>query len=342
MKDRKPSLYQLSLMILVAVLLLVGVSLVVLNLSGNSQLLRVAYHPDLHGAGIMVLAEEKGFFKDEGLRVELVKFLSGPPEIQAMASGDIDIAYLGMGAHFYAAQGRCKILAIDSLNLGDMVIAHRDSGIKGLRDLRGKRIGVPRGTSGEMILSLALDQAKLRPEEVRIVNMDVAGAVAAFVARKIDVVALWVPYTTEIERQVGKENVIRLADNARFIPEYAFLNSWVTTERFLKRHPGLAVKFMRAWARANDYRYHNLEETVGLTSQFTQMPEGSLRMMVRSTQWLESRAIATYFQDGTAAQWYENQEGIFVKTGKLARVVAARRFLRPEPLLRALGRRVKE
>ena len=336
MKDRNPSFYQLSLISFAAALLLVGISLIVLNSAGGSQLLRIAYHPDLHSAGILVLAEEKGFFKDEGLRVELVKFLSGPPEVQAMASGDIDIAYLGMGAHFYAGQDRCRILAIDSFNLGDMVIARRDSGIRRLGDLRGKRVGVPQGTSGEMILNLALDQARIRPEEVGIVNMDVAGAVAAFVAGKVDAVALWSPYTTEIERQLGQEKVVLLADNRQFIPEYAFINSWVTTERFLKSRPALAVKFMRVWARANDYRYHHLAETVRLTSQFTQVPEKSLRVMVHQTQWLESRAIKNYFENGTAAQWYENQERMFVKTGRLPRVVDARRFLRPGPLLEAL------
>lgn len=338
MGNLKSFKYQIPLLIFILTISLVGLSLIFLNFSDkNTAMIRVAYHPDLHGAGIMVLAEEKGYFKNEGLRVEMIKFLSGPPEIQALTSGDIDIGYLGPGAHFYAANGQCKVLAIDSLNLGDALIAHKNRGILKVKDLQGKRVGVPKGTSGEMILNLALDKAQIGLEQVNIQYMDVAGAVAAFVAGKIDAVSLWTPYITEIKKRVGADELIILADNNSFSPDYVFLQSWVASDRFLKDHPDLAVKFMRAWIKANDYRLFHMDETVQLTSKFTQIPEDSLRVMVEQTQWFDSKTIKKYFDDGTAAKWYENQEKMFVKIGKQKKVINPSRFLAPEAFLQAFS-----
>jgi NitT/TauT family transport system substrate-binding protein len=339
MIDRhKPSHYQIALVVFIITLLLVGLSLISLNVAEHTPMIRVAYHPDLHGAGIMVLGEEKGYFKSQGLKVEMIKFLSGPPEIQALVAGDIDIGYLGPGAHFYAARGRCKVLTVDSLNLGDAIIARADRKIAAIGDLQGLRVGVVKGTTGEMILKLAMDQAGLKPERVRIIYLDVAGVVAAFVADKIDAVSIWEPYVTEIKKRVGMEKIRVLADNHSFMPEYVFPQSWVASDRFLKRHHDLAVKFMRAWIKANDYRFRHMEETVALTSKFTQVPEDSLRVMVDRTQWLDSKTIRNILINDTAKQWYGSQERIFRKIGKQKRVIDPELFLAPQIFLQAYGR----
>jgi NitT/TauT family transport system substrate-binding protein len=217
-----------------------------------------------------------------------------------------------------------------------MVLATKKSGIGSVKDLKGKTVGVPKGTSGEMVLNLALEKAGIKPEEVNIVNMDVAGTVAAFVANKVDAVAIWSPYTFEIEKQIGKENVIKLADNTDFFPEYVFPQSWVVNPTFLEKNKDLVVKFVRAWAKANDYRLNNMDEAVKMTSAFTQVPEDSLKIQVETTKWLTSEEIKKYFQDGTAKQWYENLEKLFVKNGKLKEIVNGDEFIRPEPLYEAL------
>jgi NitT/TauT family transport system substrate-binding protein len=337
MERHTPSHYQIALVAFILTLLVVGLSLVFLNTMDHQSMIRVAYHPDLHGAGIVVLAEEKGYFKSEGLKVELIKFLSGPPEVQALISGDIDIGYVGAGAQIYTTQGRCKVLTIDSFNLGDAIIARKGRGINTISDLQGKRIGVSKGTTGEMILNLALEQAGLKPDQVKIECMDVAGAVAAFVADKIDAISIWAPYTTEIKKRVGRSGIVTLADNSSFVPQYVFLQSWVASDRFLKRHPDLAVKFMRAWFKANDYRLRHMKETVKLTSRFTQIPEDSLREMVSQTQWFDSNTIKKIFLYGMAKQWYANQEKIFVQIGKQQQVVEPERFFATSILMKAGG-----
>ncbi|WP_248926051.1 ABC transporter substrate-binding protein [Paenibacillus hamazuiensis] len=298
--------------------------------------INVAYMPDMHGATPIVIGEEKGFFKEAGIKVNAVKFLSGPPEFQAMASGDIDIAYIGPGAAFLAAQGKGNIIAIDSLNTGDMVFATKKSNIKDWKDLKGKTVGVPKGTSGEMILNLGIEKGGLKPSNVNIVNMDVAGAVSAFVSGKVDAVAIWSPYTVEIEKQVGKDNIVKLGDNKTFFPEYVFPQSWVVNPKFLKEKPELVEKFLAAWAKANDYRIQNIDEAVKMTAKFTQVPEDSLKVQVDTTEWIDSKKQIDYFKDGTVGKWFENLEKLFVQGEKLTEVVPADKFVSKDPYLKVV------
>jgi NitT/TauT family transport system substrate-binding protein len=298
--------------------------------------INVAYMPDMHGATPVVLGQEKGYFKEAGIDVNPIKFLSGPPEFQAMASGDIDIAYIGPGATFLAAQGKGNIIAIDSLNTGDMVLATKKSGITDWKGLKGKTVGVPKGTSGEMILNLGLEKAGLKPSDVNIVNMDVAGAVSAYVANKVDAVAIWSPYTAEIEKQVGKDNMVTLGDNKTFFPEYVFPQSWVVNPSFLKAHPDLVEKFITAWAKANDYRMQHIDEAISLTAKYTQVPEDSLKVQVSTTEWIDSKKEIDYFKDGTVNKWFENLEKLFVQNGNLPEVVKADKFVSSDPYLKVI------
>ncbi|ULL18622.1 aliphatic sulfonate ABC transporter substrate-binding protein [Paenibacillus sp. H1-7] len=306
--------------------------------AGKTPTINVAYMPDMNGATPIVIGEEKGFFKEAGINVNAVKFLSGPPEFQAMASGDIDIAYIGPGATFLAAQGKGHIINIVSLGKSDMVFATKKSGIKTWADLKGKTVGVPKGTSGEMVLNLGLEKGGLKPSDVNIVNMDVAGAVSAYVANKVDAVAIWSPYTLEIEKQVGKENMVKLGDNSDFFPEYIFPASWVVNPKFLQEKPDLVEKFLKAIAKTTDYKLQNKEEAIKMTAAYTQVPEESLKLQLDSLEWLDNKKIADAFKDGTAKKWYENLEKLFVQNGNLKEVIPADKFLMTDPFIKATAK----
>ena len=66
--------------------------------------IKVAYHPHITGVGGILNAIDNGYFEEENLELELVQFTSGATELAAMASGDIDIGYLGGGALVFAPQ----------------------------------------------------------------------------------------------------------------------------------------------------------------------------------------------------------------------------------------------
>lgn len=303
-------------------------------LAADLPVVNVAYMADIHGAAPLAIGFNQKFFEEVGIKVNAVKFLSGPPEIDAMAAGQIDIAYIGPGAMWLCAQGRAIILTVDSLNTGDVLLAAPQSGIKTLSDLKGKTVIVPKGTSGEMILNLALDKAGLTQKDLNVVGMDVAQGVAAFIAGKADAIATWNPYTQEILKRV--EGVKQLVDNTAFFPEFVFPQMWVVSPKFLKEHPDLVEKFMKAWIKANDFRAANQEKTILLTAGYTGFPVDSLKAQNDTTKWLTSAELARAYKDGSAAKWFENLERMFVEFGRIPAVVKADKFFDPGPFLNAL------
>jgi len=271
---------------------------------------------------------------EAGIRIHDVKFLSGPPEIDAMAAGQIDIAYIGPGAMWLCAQGRATILTVDSLNTGDVLLAAQQSGIKTLSDLKGKTVIVPKGTSGEMVLNLALEKVGLTQKDLNVVGMDVAQGVAAFIAGRADAIATWSPYAQEIMKRV--DGVKQLADNTAFFPEYVFPQMWVVSPKFMKEHPDLVKRFMKAWIKANDFRMANQEKTIAITASYAGFPAESLAAQNATTKWMTSSELAQAYKNGTAAKWFENIEKMFVEFGRIPAVVKADEFFDPGPFPSAL------
>lgn len=286
---------------------------------------RVAYMPDIHGAAPIVIAEKEGFFKQQGIDVQPVKFTSGPPEIDAMAAGQIDMAYIGPGAIFLAAQGKTDIVAVDSINVGDMILASPNSGIKTLADLKGHTIGVPKGTSGEMILNLALKKAGLTSSDVKIVNMDVASEISGFVAGHVDAVATWNPYSSEIQQQVP--GTVVLATDKDFMPSFTFPQVWTANPTFEQAHKDLVQKFVNALSEANDWRMQNVKQAATMTANFTGAPVDSLLSQAGTTEWVSSSQIKTDMNNGTVDGWIQNLEKQFVLSGTLPSVVSPSKFV---------------
>ena len=134
-----------------------------------------------------------------------MQFTSGATELAAMASGDIDIGYLGVGAHVFAPQGQCTILALDSTDLSGEILVNADSGYKTMADLKGKNVAISAGTTSELVLSMALKLNGMERSDVNMINMDASGKVTAFMTGQIDSISIEAPYTDQIRKEMGED-----------------------------------------------------------------------------------------------------------------------------------------
>ncbi len=302
----------------------------------NLVTVNVAYMPDMNAASIVAVGMEKKFFEEYGIKVNPISFLSGPLELQAMASGDVDLGYIGPGATFLAAQGLAKILTIDNISFSDSVLATKKSGIKSVKDLKGKTVATPKGTTGEQLLLLALERNNINRADVNIVNMDVAGVVAAFVAGKVDAVSIWSPYTAEIEKQLKKENVMVLASYKDY-PDKASPASYLVRPDFLEKNPDLVVRFLKGWIKANDYRKKNLNHSIEFTGKLlVQVKLEQLAQMASVTQFYSSKDLNRMLQDESVYKMYDNLIKAFVKNGQLQQYVDPKNFVDPVPFSKAM------
>lgn len=280
--------------------------------------LRIAYHPNMGGSSAIITGINKGYFKEQNLQIELVKFTSGPPEVAAMTSGDIDAGYIGHGAHFLAVQGKVNILSMDTISKSDEILVSKKSGISKIEDLKGKTVATQFGTSGDIVLELALKKAKMKKDDLKMVNMDMAGAVSAFIAGKVDAVAVWSPYTSEIKARMGND-VTMLANNSNFKDEFVFPSSWVATPDYIKKNEDKLIRFLKGLHKAMDYRSEHLDEVVDMVAKLNDTPKESVVQEKDSADWLTGKQVRQLFNDGTAKKWFEKQQELFLSNGTLTK-----------------------
>jgi NitT/TauT family transport system substrate-binding protein len=161
----------------------------------------------------LTIAEQLGYFRAEGLEVDIADFAGGMRALQVVAAGSADVVSgafehtisLQSKSQFYQAfvlQGRAPQIALG-------VSTKTMAGYKSLADLRGKKIGVSApGSSTNMVASLLLSQVGVKSEEVNFVGVGTAAsALAAIRAGQIDALSNSDPVMTLLE-QKGELKVI--------------------------------------------------------------------------------------------------------------------------------------
>ena len=201
-----------------------------------------------------LVAKEKGYFKDEGLDVDIISFTSGPIVHQALAAGELDMAYIGSPPvyHWYSRGLKSQIIA--KVNYGQAaVITRKDAGINSLADLKGKKLaGVRKGSGMDVLLRgyVLGEAAKLKPdEEVQIVPMPPGNMGSSVEARVTDAAFIWEPFTSQYLLR-GKTKVIFDVNEA--LPKYPWYIIMALPDT-IKNNRAAIVKALRAHKRAVDY-----------------------------------------------------------------------------------------
>lgn len=287
---------------------------------------RVAYMANMGSASAVVAGIKQGFFEEFGLNVELVQFGGGPAEIAAMASGDIDIAQIGHGAHALCIEGEAEIFAMDALSLSDAVIANTEKGIQSIEDLKGKKVAVQAGTSSEIILNLALERVGMSQSDIEIIQMEASGMVSAMISGGIDACATWEPSSTTIRAQMG-DKALTLASNADFLEEATFPSSFITTEKYADTNRDILVRFAMGLLKAQDYRNSNIEEVCKTVAKQIEADEATILETKSGAKWLTGEEIKGYVADGTIKTYYESQQQVFIKDGRITDVVPVEEYV---------------
>jgi NitT/TauT family transport system substrate-binding protein len=272
---------------------------------------RIGYIGDFPNASLFAVADDQKLWAPEGLVPDLKVFTNGPIQIQAMGAGSLDFGTIGPGALWLPASGRAKVVAIDDVGFSDRLIAQ--PGIASIADLKGKKIGVPQGTSGEMILRLGLAKAGLTIKDVQVVPMDPSTIVAAFSSGQIDGAGIWNPLVDIMRRRVP--GLKELAATQDFYPDISFINAVVGRNEVVSGDPDLVRSFIRVMKKSIDYRAANLDRSVELTSALIKVPVDVLAPVAKSRLLLTSAQIEAFTRDGTVDKWLTRFNAMFKDFG---------------------------
>jgi NitT/TauT family transport system substrate-binding protein len=223
-----------------------------------------------------VIADKKGYFKDEGLDVEFTKFDSGALAVPVLQSGRIDIALSNTVTTLQAIeQGLDAIVlapgAIVRTSPPDTttaLIVLKD-GIKSPKDLEGKRVGVNViNSSAWLHIVAALDKAGVDRSKVRFTEVPFPQMNDPLLNGQLDAIGQVEPFRSAL-MSTGKAEVIswpyvETAPNTD-ITQYIALRPWVEKNR------ATVVKFVRAVIKGAQFAAANEAETREINQQFTNL-----------------------------------------------------------------------
>ncbi|MCP2638307.1 aliphatic sulfonate ABC transporter substrate-binding protein [Microbacterium sp. HD4P20] len=271
------------------------------------------YIPDFNGTSLLAIAEDQGLWDKYGLNVTTQNFTNGPLQIQALGTGDLDFGYIGPGAVWLPASGQAKIVALNTLGQADRVVAQ--AGIESIEDLRGKTVAFPEGTSGDMILTLALEEAGMTKDDINAVAMEPAAIVAALSSKQVDGAGFWYPALATVMEQVP--DLVELAENSDFEDTVAFPTAFVAGNDVVADEPEKVDRVLKALREAIAFRAENTDEAIQLTADFSALDPAQVEADAGNVQILSLEEIDALTEDGTVDTWLAGMVDYFVAAGKL-------------------------
>ncbi|MEV6793098.1 aliphatic sulfonate ABC transporter substrate-binding protein [Streptomyces sp. NPDC051320] len=283
----------------------------------GGEAVRIGYIGDFNGTSLIAIADAKGLWSKHGLSAESRVFTNGPLQIQALGTGHLDFGYIGPGAMWLPASGQAKVVAINTLGNADRVLAQ--PGITSMKQLKGKTVAVPEGTSGDMILTLALEKAGMSKSDLKIVPMDPSTIVSAFSARKVDAAGFWYPAAATIKKQVP--DLVELAKNSDFAEQVSFPTAFVAGNDLVAKHPQKVKKVLAVLREAIAFRSAHTAEAIELTAAKLRIPVEQVKADAANVELLDLTKLDALTKDGTIDKWLKGMNDYFVQAGKLKRPV---------------------
>ncbi|MDI4632113.1 ABC transporter substrate-binding protein [Pelomonas sp. V22] len=187
-----------------------------------------------------------------GIKVEENIFAKGPDVMQAIIAGELDV---GATASEAAVAGRSKGVPIYVVagfaTGGARLVARPDAGIKSVKDLKGKKVGVTRGSIQELLLAAELAQHGLSSadspgKDVHIIYLGYPDLNQALLGKNLDAIMQTEPQSSQALNKGFGVEVLKPYDTPIGSP----VRTLVMTEKFYKERRPLAEKFMRCFVEA--------------------------------------------------------------------------------------------
>ena len=157
------------------------------------------------------VAEAKGFWKEEGLDVEIKPFVNSRLALDALLGGSVNIATVIDYAVVLAAFQQQNVNIISTISTSEKhvnILARKDRGISKPQDLNDKKIAISSGTSGEYVLNRFLEINNISKLDVKIVSLNPPDMVAAINRGDIDAIVTWQPHIYNAKNMLGNNAVL--------------------------------------------------------------------------------------------------------------------------------------
>ncbi|MBJ6749493.1 ABC transporter substrate-binding protein [Geomonas anaerohicana] len=241
--------------------------------------LRVGYVPE-PAHGLYFVAKEKGFFKEEGVDVDLYQFGSAAEGMAALKADKLDVGTFGTTAPLVFISKGSEFTFIGGMMIGGQAIITRPERLgelsgKDLKVYKGKKIGLVKLSTGDVVFKGALKKAGIDyKKDVNFVEFgSVAAVVEAVKKGAVDAGLVFPPHFSLAEKNHGLKVAHYIEE---FYPDYTCCRI-VAPTNLVKANPDTYKRFLAALIRAYRFYKTNPDETVKIYTRALKIDEDIIR-----------------------------------------------------------------
>ncbi|WP_068639185.1 sulfonate ABC transporter substrate-binding protein [Thauera butanivorans] len=207
--------------------------------------------------------------KAEGVKVTWTEFPAGPQMLEGLNVGSIDIGVVGETPPVFAQAAGADLVYFGNeppAPRAEKILVPKDSPIRTLADLKGKRVVLNRGSNVHYLLVRALESANLKYSDVEVAYLPPADARAAFERGSLDAWVIWDPFGAAAEAQVDARI---LADGTGIANNYNF---YIAARPFAQKHPQVLASALEAINETGEWVGRNQKEAAAIVAPQIGLP----------------------------------------------------------------------
>ena len=232
--------------------------------NNSKTVIRIGYQK---AATILYALKAKGelekTLKASGASVTWTEFPAGPPMLEALNAGSIDFGYTGEAPPIFAQAAGVPLVYVAYDPYGpkaEAILVHKDSPIKSVADLKGKKVAFAKGSNTNYLVVKALEKAGLKYTDIKPTFLAPADGRAAFEGKNVDAWAVWDPYLAAAQKATGARI---LTDATGLAPNRGY---YLTAKSFAEKNPAALKTVLAGVSKVSDWAKKNPPEVAKLLS----------------------------------------------------------------------------
>ncbi|MFZ4517508.1 MAG: ABC transporter substrate-binding protein [Microthrixaceae bacterium] len=260
--------------------------------SGGTEKLTIGYSA-WPGWFPLAVAEKKGFFKDQGLDVDLKFFGDYTASLDALVAGKVDVNAQTLSDTIFAKSSGADqkiIVAGDNSTGNDAIIC--DASINSIEDMKGKTVAAEAGVVDHFLLLQGLATKGLTEEDIDFKGVKTDAAAAAFEGGEFDCVGVFAPFTVQALKRPGSKVIFSSKDFPGVIPDHL-----VATAAAVKDRPEDLQKLVNAWYATLDFIKANPDEANEIMAEKAGLSTEEYASLATGTTLFDVAQAVSAYQD---------------------------------------------
>ncbi|RJG01622.1 sulfonate ABC transporter substrate-binding protein [Noviherbaspirillum sedimenti] len=198
---------------------------------------------------------------EQGIEVQWREFPAGPQLLEGLNVGSVDFGTVGEAPPIFAQAANANLVYVANeppAPTGEAIILPKNSTIKSVAELKGKKIALNKGSNVHYLLVKALEKAGVAYQDIQTVYLPPADARAAFERGSVDAWVIWDPFLAAAEKQIGARV---LADGKGLVSNHQF---YLAARPYAEKNPAIVKIIIEELAKTDEWAGKNLKDVTAI------------------------------------------------------------------------------